>query len=240
MSNLTALANSVSTHEALNNKFYDIWMCQKLPIEKIAVFARNYWEFAYRFPEALAVLFLNVNNVIARAEYAKTLYSEMGYGDPKRVHSLLFEEFCKDLSRNLGKEDYLSIENLKKNYCLLPETQSFIDGQKKLYSQEHSIAVGAQLALEWQAYTMVRKLYEGARNYMSVWPHQDAFHESCEFFYVHIGTAEKEHKQESIIAASKIIEEGGSFEDLLLGFYQHLDLIASFWGSIATQIAHTS
>ena len=236
MQKLQALVKDISAHAALNNAFYATWMTQKLSIKQIAVFVRNYWEFAYRFPESLAMLLIKTENVAARAEYAKTLYSEMGYGNPTQVHSSLFELFCQELSNQLGNASFLKMDSLKESHSLLVTTNNFINGQKELYSSDSSIAVGAQLALEWQAYTMISKLYEGARNYMDLWPSVDTFHEACEFFYVHIGSAEKEHKEESIIAASKVIDDGGSYEGVEYGYNKHLKLISEFWQGIASEI----
>jgi pyrroloquinoline quinone (PQQ) biosynthesis protein C len=236
MNGLAYLLEGIHVHKAVNNGFYQKWMGAKLTIEQIAIFARNYWELTYRFPEALATLILNIDDIHTRTEYTKTLYSEMGNGNSKRAHSVLFEKFCNDLAKYLGHENYLTMDSLKTSVFILSETTSLIARQKELYSQEHPIAAGAQLALEWQAYTMIRQLYEGARNYMGLWPSQDKFHESCEFFYVHISSAEKEHKEESITAALNIITAGGQFTKIEYGFKMHLNLIAAFWGAIAFEM----
>jgi hypothetical protein len=37
-------------------------------------------------------------------------------------------------------------------------------------------------------------LYEGSRQYIDVFETLDEFHEYCEYFYVHIGEAEKDHR----------------------------------------------
>lgn len=230
---LSSLVNEVYTHEALNNKFYTQWMISKLSLEKIAIFARNYWELTFRFPEALASLISNFEDLELRTEYSKTLFSEMGNGNPKAVHYVLFENFCNDLAQHMGQPGYLCIDNLKKNITLLPETVAVVKGQRVLYSQNPAIATGAQLAMEWQAYTMIRQLYDGVRNYIDLWPNQDSFHESCEFFYAHIGSAEKEHKIEALNAAYKILKNGGDLLDMKHGFNHHLKLLANFWNAVS-------
>ena len=237
MRELKELVKAIDKHEAVNNQFYQKWLQGQLSIEGLKIFVRNYWEWTFRFPEALAGLVANTQDITARLEYTKILYSEMGNGHLRNVHSRLFEEFCNKLSIALGKPGLLSIENLKKTVPLLDETQKINAWQKETYFNQYAIAAGAQLALEWQAYTMIRKLYEGARNYMNLWENQDEFHEACEFFYVHIGEAEKEHKEESILAANKIIEAGASFEDIKSGFCKNLELISNFWNAIAKNIA---
>jgi pyrroloquinoline quinone (PQQ) biosynthesis protein C len=234
MNKLSNLVNTIKNHRAVNNGFYDRWMTELFSIEEVGIFARNYWELNYRFPEALAALISNIDNIVARVEYTKTLFSETGNGCVNKSHSILFEDFCSNLSKVMGNESYLKIDNLKNTTHLLPETLKLISEQKKLYSNnKYAIAAGAQLALEWQAYTMIMQLYEGARNYKHLWSDQNDFHEACEFFHVHLGEAEKAHKIESIKVTEKVIEEGGSYEDVEYGFKKHLDLIADFWEAIS-------
>lgn len=240
MGALIHLVESIRTHEALDNIFFQKWVASRIAVEHLAVFARNYWEVTYRFPEALALLIANISNTDARTEYTKTLYSEMGNGNIKAVHSSLFERFCVDLFRHLGVSDYLNIKKLNEKISLLPETQGLINGQIELYTAQPSVAAGAQLALEWQAYTMIRKLYDGARNYIELWPTEDDFHESCEFFYVHIGSAEKEHKKQALLATERIIDSENLFLQAKYGFEKHLHLLAKFWNGIATYEAHSS
>jgi hypothetical protein len=143
------LAQSVKTHPALNNAFYYSWQSERLTLSQIGVFAINYREFTFRFPEALASLILNINDLTARAEYTKTLYSEMGNGNPNVAHSVLFEKFCNDLSAHSGNPGFLKIDNLKKSHPILEETICLVQGEKMLYTKSHAIATGAQLAQEF-------------------------------------------------------------------------------------------
>ena len=82
---------------------------------------------------------------------------------------------------------------------ILPSTHVFIEEQDALYAPDglgrpSSYVLGALLAQEWLAYSMLTRLYEGARNYQHLYTNNDEFHERCEYFYIHIGDAEKEHK----------------------------------------------
>lgn len=232
MNELKKLVHDIHKSQAVDNLFFQKWMSNKFNIEDLAIFARNYWEWNFCFPEALAVLVANTKDITVRVEYTKILFSEMGNGNQRCAHSILFEEFCNKLAEKMGYPGYLNIENLKKNVPLLKETQNLNAWQKEMYSRL-DIAAGAQLALEWQAYTMIRKLYDGARNYMDLWDNPDEFHEACEFFYVHIGAAEKEHKDESILAAKQLIDNGADIKNVEEGFCTNLQLIGDFWNGIA-------
>lgn len=225
---LETLLADITNHPALNNEFYHEWMTRKLTVEELAVFARNYGEWVKSFPDALAILLVTTEDIDAKTEYVKTLYSEMGYGNSEKVHSILLNNFFEELVKKMGHEGDLDWENLKNNADLLPATQDLVQGEQDLY-RDPQMSFGAQLALEWQAYTMLRKLYDGARNYLPLWNNPDEFHEACEYFYAHIGATEKEHKQESLKAVKRYATGEESMAKMIEGYQRHLDLIFNFW-----------
>jgi pyrroloquinoline quinone (PQQ) biosynthesis protein C len=229
---LTDLASTVYRSGALNNAFYDAWTSRALPIDDIAITVRNYGYFVRSFPEILATMIMSADNVVARTEYAKTLFSEMGYGQLRAVHSVLLDKFFSELSAKLGEPERLTQAGLA-SVPLLPEAVALVDGEKALYSSNSARAAGAQLALEWQAYTMLRKLYDGACHYRALWSDEDEFHGACEYFYAHIGAAEKEHKLESLNGAVELDTDPAAREQIVLGFHEHLVLFDRFWNAIA-------
>ena len=233
---IEALARTVYSSSALNNAFYDLWTSRLLNARQIAVFARNYGEFNRAFPEVLSVMISSTRNVHARTEYAKTLFSEMGNGVVEKAHSNLFDAWLLELGKKLGEPDTLLWANVEKNVKPLPETFALIEGEKKMYGSDNATGSGAQLALEWQAYTMLRKMYDGATLYKHLWDVEDEFHEACEYFYAHIGAAEKEHKIESLNGARQFHVDSNSRLRIQNGFRTHLDLFGSFWNAIADEM----
>lgn len=233
---VTKLVQNISFHSVVNNEFFDLWYGDCLSTKQIAVFARNYWEWAYQFPDAIALLLTISDDYIARAEYAKTLFSELGNGRAHKTHSCLFENFYDQLAAQVNPTNSLPLSQLRNALKPLPETLQLISWEKETYHTDRVVASGAQLAIEWQAYSMIRLLYEGARNYSSLWSSQDEFHEACEFFYVHIGEAEKQHKEESLTAAVQLVMNKADFAKLQMGFERHLELITNFWRALANQI----
>lgn len=229
---LTDLASSVYGSKALHNAFYDAWTSRALAIDDVAIVVRNYGYFVRSFPEILATMIMSADNVAARTEYAKTLFSEMGYGQLRAVHSELFDRFFVELSDKLGDRARLSPAGVAA-LPLLPETVALIEGEKTLYSGDSAKAAGAQLALEWQAYTMLRQLYDGACNYRGLWNDADEFHSACEYFYAHIGAAEKEHKLESLNGAIELDVDLAARDQIVVGFHEHLALFEGFWNAIA-------
>ena len=228
---LEELLREITSDPALENDFYNKWMSEIFTIEQLEVFVRNYGAFVKAFPDAMATLIGTTDDIEAKSEYVKTLYSEMGYGNPTKAHSVLFKVFFNELSKKLGENGRLDPDRLEKEIEVLPTTRELIDGEQELYG-DPQMAFGAQLALEWQAYTMVRQLYEGARNYTSCWSNADEFHEACEYFYVHIGAAEKEHKDESLHAMRRYARDEESIARIHRGYREHLSLIAGFWNGL--------
>ena len=234
--NLESMLAKITTTPALDNAFYREWMSRRLTIEELQIFARNYGAFVKSFPDALAILITATGDLEAKTEYVKTLYSEMGYGNTAKVHSALLSAFLNELARKMGHESALDPEHLAATTELLPTTKALIEGEQALYG-DGEMSFGAQLALEWQAYTMLRKLYDGARNYLPLWCEPDQFHEACEYFYAHIGAAEKDHKDESLKAVRRYAVDQHSLERIIEGYNRHLDLISNFWQGLYTRIA---
>jgi pyrroloquinoline quinone (PQQ) biosynthesis protein C len=83
---------------------------------------------------------------------------------------------------------------------------------------------------------MLRKLYDGARNYLDLWPDPDEFHGACEYFYAHIGATEKDHKEESLHAVKRYAIDQESVAKIEEGYVRHLDLIFNFWKGLHDEI----
>lgn len=231
----STLSNITST-PALENDFYREWTSRCFTISELQVFARNYGAWVRSFPDALAILLVTTGDLEAKTEYVKTLYSEMGYGNSEKVHSVLLNNFFKELARQMGEENKLDLELCRGTTELLPSTRALVEGEQQLYA-DREMSFGAQLALEWQAYTMLRKLYDGARNYIGLWRDPDEFHEACEYFYAHIGATEKEHKQESLKAVKRYAVDERALASITEGYERHLALIAGFWQGLHSEIS---
>lgn len=225
---LGQLLGEITSEPALENDFYRRWMSGIFSIEELEIFARNYQAWVKSFPDALATLVSATDDLDAKGEYVKTLYSEMGYGNAQKAHSVLLDQFFEQLARKLGESGRLDRDRLEREIELLPSTRDLIEGERKLYA-DAQMSFGAQLALEWQAYTMLRKLYDGARNYLPQWTNPDEFHEACEYFYTHIGAAEKDHKTESLNAVQRYSRDDESLGWIVEGYRRHLKLISDFW-----------
>ena len=234
--NVEALAQTLFSHGALNNDFYERWLNETLTFDQVEVFARNYWARTRRTATMVALSLLRAKTLHARVEIVKNLYSELGGGDVHKAHSVLLQGYLLDLLSRLAKRPY-SLQELESG-PLLSSTRLFIDEHDALYapqglgrSEPH--VLGALLAQEWLAYSMLTRLYEGARNYQYVYKHNDEFHEQCEYFHIHIGEAEKEHKVQAVEAAAIECCTEEDFSGLCQGFNRFLSITERYWQGIA-------
>lgn len=238
---ITKLATSVHQHGALNNAFYEHWMAGPLPFDELALFAKNYLVRTSQTPTMIALSLLHTDNLCARVEIAKNLYSEYGYGQPQKARIHLLENFLTDLLSRVAVA-YKPVTQLSDD-LILPSTRQFIEEQQTLYTRRpdergFQRILGTLLAQEWLAFSMLTRLYEGARHYQHLYASNDEFHEHCEYFYVHIGNAEKDHKIQAIHTATLECRNEDEFAALADGFYDFMTLTEQFWNGIAYAMGH--
>ncbi|MDC9615400.1 iron-containing redox enzyme family protein [Xenorhabdus khoisanae] len=164
---IQATAESVFSHPALNNEFYTRWMSETLTLNEVMIFAKNYLARTTNTSTMVALSFLGATEMSAKVEIVKNLYSEFGYGDQKKAHLVLLHGYFEDLlSRLAGRK--VKITEIERS-PLLPSTEAFIVEQRALYTFSENNPptriLGTLLAQEWLAYSMLTRLYEGARNY---------------------------------------------------------------------------
>ncbi|MEU9116363.1 iron-containing redox enzyme family protein [Streptomyces sp. NPDC048483] len=230
-----ALAASVHTSEALNNEFYDRWMGGPLTFPEVSVFAEQYLARTVNTSVMVALSVLNTSDLEARVECVKNLYSEYGNGDVSKAHLVLLESFLADLLSRLNGAS-VSAEEIR-SVPALPTTSAFSSGQRALFESDDQRTVqGALLAQENLAYSMLTRLYEGVRNYKKVYSSDDEFHEACEYFYVHIGEAEKDHKAQAAISAAAVCRDEDDLAVVTEGFTGFVNLTVDYWRGVAAEM----
>ncbi|WP_026425228.1 iron-containing redox enzyme family protein [Actinokineospora inagensis] len=228
---VAAVVADIDTAAAIDNDFYRLWMGGPLTYRQVRVFAREYFARTRFTAVMVALSVLNTTDLAARVECVKNLYSEYGNGNVEKAHPVLLESFLGDLlSRLAGRPVTVAEVALEPE---LPSTAAFSTGQRELFSaDDERVVQGALLAQEHLAFAMLTRLYEGVRNYKPLWPREDDFHEACEYFYVHIGEAEKEHKREAVISAARVCRTEDDFAVVLCGYDRFLALTAGYWRGV--------
>jgi hypothetical protein len=228
LSRVKELAESVYRHPALNNRFYELWRASELPADRVEIVARNFYAQVAPTADRLALVFLRMasEDVAARAETIENLNDELGLGDPRKVHTVLLKNFFAALlSRLRGRE--VAFDEI--NPTVLPATRRLVEEGARLFGDEQvQVGCGALLAQEWHAYPQLVYLYEGARNYLRHFALEE-FHEHSEYFYLHIGATEKEHKLHSVSTSAALCRTPEELAALERGFTGYLDLLADFW-----------
>lgn len=140
-------------HGAVNNSYLDRFHSGGITEEELKEFAVEFYNFARFFPQVLVAQLVNTEDEQIADELTKVLYSELGDGETRRRHELLYRDFL----RSLGIDVHGAITR-----PMLPSTRAYIEGIEQLYSaSNHSKALGASFGLENMAITMWDQLIPG-------------------------------------------------------------------------------
>lgn len=235
MRKIQSLAESVFTHNALDNLFYRRWLAGPLPLADVEVFARNYLAGTKQTSPRVALPLVTTGDLYARLEIIKKRYAEKGDGNPEKAHLTQLENYLIDLLSRLAGQPYrmdklMALPVLDSSHAFNREKlRLYIDGDH----DNPCRILGTLLAQEWLAYPMLIRLYEGARNYKHLYANNDDFHEHCEYFYIHIGDAEKEHQIQAVKAASQACTTDQHIEEVSTAFNRFLILTEQYWDGIA-------
>ncbi|WP_436953747.1 iron-containing redox enzyme family protein [Streptomyces sp. SudanB182_2057] len=206
-----------------------------LTYPEVRVFAEQYLARTVNTSVMVALSVLNTSDLEARVECVKNLYSEYGNGDASKAHLVLLEGFLSDLLTRMKGAPVPAREI--REAPALDTTRAFSTGQRALFeSEDQRVVQGALLAQEHLAYSMLTRLYEGVRNYKSVYETDDDFHEACEYFYVHIGEAEKDHKVQAVKSAAAVCRDESDLAVVTQGFTRFVELTAEYWRGVASEM----
>lgn len=232
LARLDALANTVFRHPAMNNAFYGEWRTRRFSLQEFHIFSTNYFRRVYATPTRISIALTTIQDWISRIELLHNLTDELGEGTAANVHVLVLFRWLDALNSALGcAEPY---RNVLDRSTPLPATQRFIDETNAMCGKSPQHAAGALLAQEWHGYTQIAYLLDGFQNYRHLFGVHD-FHDACEYFYVHLGRAEKEHRTQSSVIAARNCQTDQDFAIVEAAFNGYLDLLYSFWESISAE-----
>ena len=208
----------VRGHRAVNNRFLERFSRGQVTDENLRTFSREFYHFSRKFPAILAELLANTADEAEAEELTKILSSEIGDGDPKKRHELMYRRFL----RSLGIEPAEVI-----NEKILPSTKAYLDGLRKVYGgRDHVAALGGSFALENMATPMWDQLVPGLTSARSRIPGLD-----IEFFTYH---QEIEHLHEEAMgeALGFQSDDPRAQERFRAGARAALDVLAGFWSGV--------
>lgn len=220
----------VLRHGAIHNSFLTRFQAGDVSGEEFHEFAVQFYNFARFFPRILAAQLVNTEDEAVADELTKVLYSELGDGQVKNRHELLYRRFL----RSVG----ISIHDAMLT-PMRPSTRAYIEGMEDLYRNgNHAIALGASFGLENMAITMWDQLIPGLSLIRSArHPHMDMI-----YFTFH-RQLESEHEQ-AMAQAMEAIDGIGCISparmsdrektDFRQGMNTVLDYLEGFWMGLET------
>ena len=209
-------------HGAINNSYLDRFQGGDLTDAELKEFAIEFYSFARFFPQILVSQLVNTEDEKVAEELTKVLYSELGDGQTRHRHELLYRNFL----RSIGVEVHEAMSR-----PMLPSTRAYIEGMERLYSDgNHARALGASFGLENMAITMWDHLIPGLTSLKAIrYPRMDityfTFHRELE------STHEKamEHAVTAVEGTSNTGMSDADKEDFNDGVSAVLSYLEGFW-----------
>ena len=183
-------------------------------------FCMQYHYFSVHQIQAFSELltFFPTHDRESLAELAKTVFEELGSGDPERVHSLLFEKFAAECDVDVSRLPLAPSE-------VEPGVKAYLDALYDAFSSRSlPRALGAYVFLEQTAVDMYPLFYKK----LSRWDFTD---EGLQFFYEH---AELEPKH---LETAKSLVERQSFSETDAAIYEAEQVVlekaySTFWDAL--------
>jgi pyrroloquinoline-quinone synthase len=209
-------------HGAINNSYLRRFQSGDLPDAALKEFAIEFYNFARFFPQILVSQLVNTEDEKVADELTKVLYSELGEGQTKNRHELLYRDFL----RSLGIDVHEAMSR-----PMLPSTRAYIEGMEQLYSDgNHAKALGASFGLENMAITMWDHLIPGLTCLKaSRHPQMDVTYFT---FHRELESSHEEAMEHAVAAVQGTTETGMSDQektDFRCGVNAVLSYLEGFW-----------
>lgn len=208
------LDHLIDAHEACENAFFVRARADRWSRSQLQRFGADYRYWIASFPGILGGLIGRTRDCEFQFFLTQILFSELGSGQPDQMHFRLFERILSKLG--LTREEIQAGPRFS-------ETCNLVDGMRQLYQHDDILrAMGAQYALERQAFPMIEKLYVGFKHYRQL------TREDFEYFEVHL-VEEPEHLRCMEECMGRCMSKPEDVERVSVGARACLDLIAAFW-----------
>ena len=219
----------VLRHGAINNVYLVRFRAGNLSDKEFKQFAFEFYNFARFFPRILVAQLVNTEDEQVADELTKVLYSELGEGQSRHRHELLYRDFLR--SAGIDIHDALTSP-------MLPSTRSYIEGMEQLYSDgNHTKALGASFGLENMAITMWDHLIPGLTHLKNTrYPHMDITYFT---FHRELESTHEEAMEHAVEAVQSAAQEGLSDrakEDFRIGVIAVLNYLEGFWMGLERQM----
>lgn len=212
----------VLRHGAINNSYLDRFQGGDLTDAELKEFAVEFYGFARFFPQILVSQLVNTEDEHVADELTKVLYSELGDGQTRHRHELLYRDFLRSIDIDVHEA---------MSRPMLPSTRAYIEGMERLYSDgNHARALGASFGLENMAITMWDYLIPGLAFLKSTrCPRMDMTYFT---FHRELESTHEEAMEHAVAALQSTTSNGMSDqeqEDFRCGVKAVLGYLEGFW-----------
>ncbi len=152
---LPSLVEELHAHRVNTNLFFQKFSALDLNDVQLKVFVSQYHYFCRHFVKLLEGLLYRtpIGQLDMRIELTKTLYSELGSGNPEAAHISLLNSFA----RTLGLDEATLNRTVP-----IPSVQSYLTTLHSLFiDSDYLTALGAEMAVELTAASEFHYLYAG-------------------------------------------------------------------------------
>lgn len=206
---------------AYRNSLFSDFDPSQLGVTNFNVICANYRTFTNAFPDILANLVKRVSDNQLRALLVEILHSELGQGEHRRAHSVLFLDFWKSSPHF-------------RDSAPLRSSEMFVESLRQLFSEEPVlVGLGAQYALEHQAQNMLHQL----KRLLLLSSAMNERELDTRFFEIH-EIEEPDHIDLMTIILNRLVDERNE-PMLLLGAERCCALFGAYWDSIADSFSVT-
>jgi hypothetical protein len=230
---LDRLCSSKAVRQVANNSFFKLWKSSLFTADEFETFCRNYFARVYATTRRVAVALATIEDWQSRIELLHNLDDELGHGVAEHIHVYALQRWMNSLYMRLGGQIEIA--------CILAtsqadaETLKFVLEAEDLCRHSPAAAAGAILAQEWHGYDQIANLMDGFLQYKNLYD-DITFHDEAEYFYVHLGRAEKSHKIQAVQIALRHCVDEASTREVEAAFTTYIALLGEFWEALAGRI----
>lgn len=220
---LTSLVRELAHHPVNHNEFFRRVRDERLTRPRLQRFVRQYQYFCKHFVKVLEGLLYRtpLDQLDMRVELTRTLYSELGNGDPAQAHLTLLNRFAARLDL-----DDAALQRTGP----LPCVRDYLRTLHELFlDSDYLTALGAALAVELTAASEFRSLYPALQRYP--WFRE----EDLAFFRLHV-EEEVSHGDWLTDAVARTARSADDYERVGGGARRTADAWHAFWLGLSDEV----
>ncbi len=213
---LVSLSRELAQHPVNRNEFFRRFREERLTRPRLQRFIGQYQYFCKHFVKVLEGLLYRtpLDQLDMRVELTRTLYSELGNGDPEQAHLTLLNRFAARLDL-----DDTALRQTEPVACVRDYLRRL---QELFLESDYLTALGAELAVEVTAASEFQYLYPGLQQY--TWFRE----EDLAFFKLHV-EEELCHGDWLLDAVERTARSANDYERVAGGARRTADAWHAFW-----------